>query len=406
MSGANQGSAMNVSAHLKLTAALEPAPEGGYTSTFEELPELFSEGESAAEALANLFDALRLVGDYLTQCPGKISGSCRALRSALIPVLVIVLLSCCIGRATPDHVVEVEEVLLGSNAKSFVILRTEHDNMASHYRSQVRRCLDEYQKVQPGEKEQFARQQPAKSTVLLDVTYTLDPGNQDPRQVPAEKVNARDDSVSLTKVLSDFPKQPGRWDAEKFRLLTTDQRAGVLIGKRSIVWGGHVTEKLYGERNSQRDWVLEELSEDEDTIYMRVASPAGAERQRRYLSLPVHATRQARYRLGMHPVYLSAGTFITEKQAVDKAVELAGDRTRLNVPGPAPEVWTMRMPTDKIEYVVVLCPLEEADTAEKFAHLEGRLSVSLAPQNSRDFQERIPLPPPKPDKVKEPAKTE
>ena len=47
-----------------LTAVFEPAPEGGFTCTFEELPEVFSEGETLDEARANLFDALGLVLAY------------------------------------------------------------------------------------------------------------------------------------------------------------------------------------------------------------------------------------------------------------------------------------------------------------------------------------------------------
>ena len=49
---------------LKLTAVFEPAPEGGYTCHFEELPEVFSEGETVEEARANLVDALTQVMEY------------------------------------------------------------------------------------------------------------------------------------------------------------------------------------------------------------------------------------------------------------------------------------------------------------------------------------------------------
>ncbi len=49
---------------LTLTAFFEPAPEGGYTCGFEELPGVFSEGETLEEAKANLFDALKLVMDH------------------------------------------------------------------------------------------------------------------------------------------------------------------------------------------------------------------------------------------------------------------------------------------------------------------------------------------------------
>jgi predicted RNase H-like HicB family nuclease len=49
---------------LKLTAVFEPAPEGGFTCCFEELPEVFSEGETLEDAKANLADALTQVMEY------------------------------------------------------------------------------------------------------------------------------------------------------------------------------------------------------------------------------------------------------------------------------------------------------------------------------------------------------
>lgn len=49
---------------LNLTAVFEPAPEGGYTCHFEEMPEIFSEGETVEQAKANLLDALTQVMEY------------------------------------------------------------------------------------------------------------------------------------------------------------------------------------------------------------------------------------------------------------------------------------------------------------------------------------------------------
>lgn len=49
---------------LTLTAVFEPAPEGGYTCHFEELPEVFSQGETLEEARSNLADALTLVLEH------------------------------------------------------------------------------------------------------------------------------------------------------------------------------------------------------------------------------------------------------------------------------------------------------------------------------------------------------
>src|SRR5439155_24327867 len=49
---------------LKLTAVFEPAQEGGYTCHFDELPEVFSESETLAEAKANLLEALTQIMEY------------------------------------------------------------------------------------------------------------------------------------------------------------------------------------------------------------------------------------------------------------------------------------------------------------------------------------------------------
>ncbi len=46
---------------MKFTAVFEPAKEGGYTCFVEEIPAAISQGETLAEAKANLLDALKLV---------------------------------------------------------------------------------------------------------------------------------------------------------------------------------------------------------------------------------------------------------------------------------------------------------------------------------------------------------
>ena len=45
----------------KIPLVLEPQPEGGYTVTSPLLPELITEGDTMAEALANVEDAFRAV---------------------------------------------------------------------------------------------------------------------------------------------------------------------------------------------------------------------------------------------------------------------------------------------------------------------------------------------------------
>jgi antitoxin HicB len=47
----------------KIPLVLDPQPEGGYTVTCPLLPELITEGNTAAEALANVSDALAALLD-------------------------------------------------------------------------------------------------------------------------------------------------------------------------------------------------------------------------------------------------------------------------------------------------------------------------------------------------------
>ncbi len=69
--------------HLKLTAVFEPAAEGGFTCTFEEFPDVFSEGETIEEARANLLDALQLVLDYHRDEARKQAGKIGIVREEL-----------------------------------------------------------------------------------------------------------------------------------------------------------------------------------------------------------------------------------------------------------------------------------------------------------------------------------
>jgi predicted RNase H-like HicB family nuclease len=67
---------------MKLTAVFEPANEGGYTCFIEEIPAAISQGETRAEAKANLLDALKLV----LQCQRELveeTLSPRALRESI-----------------------------------------------------------------------------------------------------------------------------------------------------------------------------------------------------------------------------------------------------------------------------------------------------------------------------------
>ena len=68
---------------LQLTAVFEEATEGGYTCSFEEFPDVFSEGDTLEEARANLLDALQLVLAYHREETRKVQSTSPFLREAL-----------------------------------------------------------------------------------------------------------------------------------------------------------------------------------------------------------------------------------------------------------------------------------------------------------------------------------
>ena len=53
-----------MSQKLQLTAVFEPASEGGFTCFLEEMPEVFSEGETIEEARENLEDSYRMMMEF------------------------------------------------------------------------------------------------------------------------------------------------------------------------------------------------------------------------------------------------------------------------------------------------------------------------------------------------------
>ncbi len=67
---------------MKFTAVYEPAPEGGYVAWLEEMPSVQTQGETLAEAKANLLDAFQLSLEYLREKARKVE-SPQSVREAI-----------------------------------------------------------------------------------------------------------------------------------------------------------------------------------------------------------------------------------------------------------------------------------------------------------------------------------
>ncbi|MDE2822619.1 MAG: type II toxin-antitoxin system HicB family antitoxin [Chloroflexota bacterium] len=79
---------------IRLTIHLEQQPEGGYTATAPQLPGLVTEGDTVAEAMANVEDALiallELYEDTGKEIPGDLIVDEREMRRISHETLIAV----------------------------------------------------------------------------------------------------------------------------------------------------------------------------------------------------------------------------------------------------------------------------------------------------------------------------
>ncbi len=286
--------------------------------------------------------------------------------------------------ATPDHQVRVRERLLGTGADGFAILRVVEDNMCSYYASNEKQFLDIHPKRDRRTPEADAAE--VVSTLLLDRTFTKSAvaGASD---LPVVKVNSMADGeeLSLSALLLDYSQMPVKWDEEKFRRLRAAPRNGVSFESYYMIWGGWVTQRFGVDRNSELEWTLESAAEDSDSMFLTVVT----ESQSRVVYIPRDTTQQVGARAFMADYYFVAGSFDTEAKAIDLARQVNERRKELKSFDFEPEVWSTRLRTDKLKYLVVSPMKRKLVENDSFSKLEERLGLDLEVRSSSDFQERV-----------------
>lgn len=292
--------------------------------------------------------------------------------------------------ATPDRQVTVDEQLIGSSAAGYVVIRTETDNLGSYYRSRTKRFLDEYSKNAAAIENETAVGVKTHSRLLLDVSTSIDPEHSDPLTKPAgsELVNEKDKTLALADILERYPTNVTKWDAKRFSRLTMQQLGGVYLDSLCVVWGGTLTQTIFENRLPEAEWRLDEVLEDSNCIYLKVSKGTDGEQQTRFVCIPPRRSRQIHDHLDLKPFYLSAGSFGTKQEALEKARALIEKSKANGLVGFNPEIWTMWKPTDKIVYVIAATYLQEPSTEESFAALEGVLGLHLVPLSSKHFREK------------------
>lgn len=288
--------------------------------------------------------------------------------------------------ATPDHAVSVTERILGTSATGFALLRTESDNLGSYYSSRVTTWLDEIPKTPAGRENK-------KSTLLLDVTYTVDINHND-RNVPppvAEKINSQEASLTLASVLLRYPDQITQtWTPEQLSKLEVDQVGGVYFNRKvSLVYGTFVRENLFGGRHADESWSVSEVSEDAGCIFLRLSIGNDSGPESRIVCVPPEITKRQRDQASAQPVYLVAGKFESREEAVQAALPILAKARELKIHGFQLEVWSLEDGTAKTKYVI-------ADQSSTYRigiggipKLESALEIRLTPMSCDRFIERF-----------------
>lgn len=294
---------------------------------------------------------------------------------------------CCLTHplvATPDHAVTVTERFLGSNPTGFAILRTESDNMCSYYSSRVTTWLDEIPKS-------FNGREKMQSTLLLDVTRTLDAAHSDPNtSVPVvEKINSQNAALTLASVLQRYSDQMQPWTPEQIAKLKIDPIAGISSGRKLVLINGStIGERIFGGRHADEGWALKEITEDKDSIYLRLSMGQDGREETRILCVSPEITKRQRDQAAAQPVYLTTGKFDNLDQAIQSARALVEKKENLKLYNFHPEIWSLEDGTSTIKYVIAEKFSTELIKSGDISHMESALEIQVTPMSSDRFIER------------------
>jgi hypothetical protein len=288
--------------------------------------------------------------------------------------------------ATPSRAVSVSEEPAGSNPTQFAILRTETDNLGSYYSYRKKTTLEEFTKGAPGQ---------PRSTLLLDITYHVDVNHSDRNTQPElkETIHHQDAELPMATVLQRYPQRNWtRWTPEQMEKLTVDPANGIRYQNRITLLNGEAAQRLFDGHRPELPWTLAELSEDANSLYLRLekACEDGVHDSRIFAVSP-EITKQVRDQSTLKPLYLIAGKFASEQEALTEARALKAKTVAQKTYGFHPEVWSVADATGKTLYVIAeqfSMELIERGGVEK---LEQILGIKLVPMTSKNFKERTHL---------------
>ena len=286
--------------------------------------------------------------------------------------------------ASPNRLVRVKERLLGTDGTAYAVLRTEFDNCGSYLERNTKVYFIE--RFPDGST-------PEKSTLLSEIQSNLDGTHNNPNVLPTTRVVTRDDNLSLTEALLRYPlSEAETWDATKLARLSSDPASGISLDGRVRVASGPEIEELFSGPSEKDQWKISEAFEQGGCVFLSLEMAMTEDGpQTRLLGLGRNLSDQVNAHLEKEDIYLSAGSFGTREEALERVKAWKADE-KMQVTYLKWEVWSRRLPTDKTDYVLVLAGTREMLEGERSKRIEEKIGIKFEAVSSERFIERTRVP--------------
>ncbi|MFU8892376.1 MAG: hypothetical protein ACNA8L_02000 [Luteolibacter sp.] len=287
--------------------------------------------------------------------------------------------------ATPERVVNIDERLIGTSDGSHAILRTERDNLGSHYSDRENIWLDEYVSGEAG-------RQLVKSTHLLDVSYIIDANHTDPNTPPAveRRVAHEDDTLALASVLSRYPlREPLMWPESRMEMIVSTLENGIRFKNKVMLLNAKTIRETFGKAYAEHPWTLKSIMESGGMLFLTIGKSRPDEtREIRIFHVSPEASQTVRDQLELQPIYLVAGSFESIDEAITAARTFKARARENKTYGFHPEIWEERHPSPRVRYHIALPNTMHLIESGRLVKTQEALGLHLVPTSSKHFWRR------------------
>ncbi|MBT8036965.1 MAG: hypothetical protein KJO21_05425 [Verrucomicrobiae bacterium] len=307
---------------------------------------------------------------------------------------------------------KIEESFLGSDSKSYALLRTETKSTHSGEKISTRTWLDEYTKKQvilyknSANKTDEARimhgnyaSKLIRSVLLLDVTHgqpkTEDPDSEKEATAGAA-IHKHETALALSELLLRYPHRNLKsWPTKHFaQLRYSDASFFVSYKSQTMVNGSIMRQRMGGVRMGDASAkiligsrTIDQVAEDENSAYVTITATTAKRVQTRIFCMVPSLTKNLHALWSREPLYLTTGWIHTKEDALQTAKEvrrkLDGEKEWATT---GIELWTLNSTSYSRAFFCVAIPGSmELIKKRRVRALSESLGIQLVPTGSSSF---------------------